>query len=69
MQFFVLLFFLTKWIDLSKSNLECQWPLLRTFEILKLTFLKAELDNHSCEIGKTEWNAYFEWYFEAFKHY
>lgn len=32
-------------------------------------FLKTELDNNSTRIGKDEWNAYFEWYFEAFKCY
>ena len=51
--------FLTKWIDLSKSNLEPQWPLWKTFEILTLIFLKTKSGNHSFEICKTEWNAYF----------
>lgn len=31
------------------------------------THFKTELDNNSTKIAKDEWNAYFEWYFEAFK--
>lgn len=33
--------FLTKRTDLTKTNLECQWPLGGTFELPKLTFLKT----------------------------
>ena len=61
--------FLTKWTELTKSNLEHQWPLWGTFEIPKLTFLKAELDNHSSKISQIEWNAYFDWCFETSKCY
>lgn len=32
-------------------------------------FLKTQLDNHSSETGKTEWNTSFDWYFEASKYY
>ena len=39
-----------------------------TFEILKLTFLKNELDYYSSKISKTEWNTYSNWCFEASKH-
>ena len=39
-----------------------------TFEIIKLTFLKNELDYYSSKISKTEWNTYSNWYFEASKH-
>ena len=35
------------------------------FEIPKINFLKTELDYHSSQIFQTEWNAYFNWYFEA----
>ena len=52
--------FLTKWTNLTKSNLEHQWPLWGTFEPLKLTFLKTELDSHGSKIVKTEGDAYFE---------
>ena len=68
--------FLTKWIDLVKGNLEHQWPLWGTFEIPKLVFLKTKdnlklgfMDNHNSKISQTEWNAYFDWYFEASKYY
>lgn len=59
--------YLTKWTDLSQSNLENQWPLWGTSEITKLDFLKTKLDNNSTVIKKEEWNAYFEWYIEASK--
>lgn len=61
--------FLTKWANLIKSNLELQWPSQGIFQFSKLTFLKRELDNHGSKIVRTEWNAYFNWYFEASKHY
>lgn len=56
--------YLTKWTNLTKSNSENQWPLWETFEIPQINFLKTKLDKNS---AKTEWNAYFEWYFEASK--
>ena len=34
-------------------------------EIPQLNFLKTKLDYHSSKISQTEWNAYFDWYFEA----
>ena len=36
--------FLIKWTNLTKGNLEYQWPLLGAFEILKHNFLKTKLD-------------------------
>lgn len=35
------------------------------FEVPKINFLKTKLDYHSSKIFQTEWNAYFDWYFEA----
>ena len=35
----------------------------------QLTSLKTELDSHSSVISRTEWNAYFDWNFEASKCY
>lgn len=35
------------------------------FEIPKINFLKTKLDYHSSKTFQTEWNAYFDWYFEA----
>ena len=61
--------FLNKWIDLTKNNLEHPWPLWGTFELPKVTFLKTKVDSHSFEIAQTEWNTYFDGYFEASKHY
>ena len=57
--------FLTKWTKLTKGNLEYQQPLWGTFEIPKLNFLETRLDYNSSDISRTEWNAYFDWYFEA----
>ena len=57
--------FLTKWTDLTKVNLEYKWSLWGIFEVPKLNFLKTELDYNSSKISRTEWNAYFNWYFEA----
>lgn len=39
---------------------------LGNFQDPQLHLLKTKLDN-SAKIGKTDWNAYFEWYFEAAK--
>ena len=36
---------------------------------LNLIFLKLTWTTIALEIPKTEWNAYFDWYFEASKHY
>lgn len=58
---------LTKWTDITKSNLEYQVPLWGTFELPKWIFLKTELDSHGSKIVKTEWYTYFDWYFEAFR--
>ena len=57
--------FLTKWTELTKRNLEHRWPLRGAFHLPKLTFLKTKLDSHGSKIGKTEWDAYFDWYLEA----
>lgn len=35
----------------------------------KLNFLKAELDFRSSDISRTEWDAYFSWFFEASQSY
>ena len=40
-----------------------------TFEILRLNFLKIKLDDNSSNISRTEWNAYFDWHFEASRCY
>ena len=53
--------FLTKWIDLTKGNLEYQWPLWGTFEIPTFNFLKTELGYNSSDISRIECNAYFHW--------
>lgn len=39
---------------------------LGIFQDPQLHLLITKLDN-SAKIGKTDWNAYFEWYFEAAK--
>lgn len=36
---------------------------------LRTYLKKTELDNHSSEISKTEWNAYFTQYFEASEYF
>ena len=59
---------LTKWTNLTKGNLEYQWLLRGNSEIPKLNFLKTKLGHNSSKISRTEWNAYFNWYFEA-SHY
>ena len=61
--------FLTKWTDGTKGNLEYQWPLWETFEISNLNFLKTKLDYNRSKFSRTEWNAYFDWYFEASQGY
>ena len=35
----------------------------------KLNFLKTELDSRSSDISRTEWDAYFICFFEAFQCY
>ena len=40
-----------------------------TFEILRLNFLKIKSDDNSSNISRTEWNAYFDWHFEASQCY
>ena len=35
--------FITKWTNVTKTNLEYQWSLWGTFEIPKLNFLKTEV--------------------------
>ena len=45
---------ITKWINLTKGNLEEQWPLREIFEIPKLNFLKIYLDYNSVKIFQTE---------------
>ena len=37
--------FLTKWTNLTKGDLEYQWPLWGIFKIPKLIFLKTKLEN------------------------
>ena len=44
--------FLTKWTNLTKGNLEHQWPLWGTSEFPKLNFLKTELDYNSSKISE-----------------
>lgn len=39
--------FLTEWMDLTKSNLELQWPLRGTLNLSKLVFLKIKLESYS----------------------
>ena len=36
---------LTKWIKLTKYNLEFQWPLWETFRLLKFVFLGTKLED------------------------
>lgn len=36
-------------------------------DLLKLTFLKTKLEDHTSKIKQTEWNACFNWYLEASK--
>ena len=58
------MYILTKWTDVTKGNLQYQWPLWIIFEIPEFNFLKMKLDYNSLKICRTEWNAYFDWYFE-----
>lgn len=50
--------FLTKWIDLTKSTLEHQWPLWGIINLPKLTFLETKLDSHGSKVSKTKWDTY-----------
>lgn len=59
--------FLAKWTNLTKSNLQLQWPLWGTFNIPKLVFLRTKLEDHGSKIKQTEWDAYFNWLLEASK--
>lgn len=39
------------------------------FALSKVTFIKDEVEKHGSEIDKTEWDSYFNWYFEGSKPY
>lgn len=60
---------LTKQTNLTKTNLEHEWPLWVTFELPKLTFLETKLESPSSKTAKAEWNSYFELHFETSKRY
>ena len=53
--------FLAKCTELTKSDLEYQWPLWRTLEIPKLNILKTKLDYSHSKFSRTEWYANSNW--------
>ena len=61
--------FLIKRTELTKGNLEYQWPLRKTLEIPKLNFFKTEFCCNNSNIPRTEWDGYFNCYFEASPSY
>jgi len=60
---------ISNWTNLTKGNLEYQWPLWETFEIPKFNSLKAKMDYSNSKVSRTEWNDDFDWYFEASQCY
>lgn len=51
---------------LNQSNVEHWSPLWELFEFPKHTFLKPKLNSHGSKTVRTEWDAYFNWYFKGF---
>lgn len=54
--------------NLSKDNLDLQWPLRGTFNLPLPAFFTAKLEDRRSKIKQTEWDSYFSWYLEASKH-
>lgn len=51
--------FLMKWTDLTKDNLELQWPLWRSFNLPKFVSLRTKLEDQNSKIQQIEWDTYF----------
>ena len=57
----------TRWQNFAKMNLELHWPLWGAFQLDRITHLTHLLESKRCEVEQTEWDAYFNWYTEAYK--
>ena len=62
--------YLIKWGNFSKRDLNLKWPNWDSFDITKLVFLLTQLgekknNNNNHKIKQIEWNTYFYWYLEA----
>ena len=47
--------FLMTWTDLTKDNLELQWPLWRSFNLPKFVSLRTKLEDHNSKRQQIEW--------------
>ena len=59
--------YLAKWQNFTKNSLELQWSLQGTFQLDEITHLRNALESKGSQVEQTEWDAYFNWYVEAFK--
>lgn len=58
---------LQEWQNLTKGNLELQWPLGRKCQLSKVTFLRSAFKSKGSQIKQREWDTYFNCYAEASK--
>ena len=57
--------FLEKWHWYTKDDLKLAWPQWGSFEIYKLVYLHAQLENKRSKTKQVEREAYFDWYVEV----
>lgn len=60
--------FLNKWTNLTNDNLELQWPLWGTCDLLKLVLFQTKLEDDGNKTEQSEWDSYFNWHLEASKY-